>query len=262
MFAVLLIAAAYLILRFQFRDDVLALDLFEAALAPALFVLPTPVLVGLVAIALGTANILRRNQTIKALFNVAQWATAAAAGSAVFHFLDDSVGRAVLSTRSMAALLVAMVVVTTLNNISLSVVIRLAQRRPLRSVFAMLAPSILISSLINTPFALLFVTALEASHYSVVLFVVPLLMLHWASAGTRRRAPTGPASAGCSRRPMCWPSPSTRATPSAASWPRCVSASRPTAPSWSSSRPRATRPTGPTRTATTSCPATTRSAPP
>jgi PAS domain S-box-containing protein len=179
-FGLLLTGAAYLILRFQFRDDVLALDLFEAVLAPALFVLPTPVLVALVATALGVANVLRRNQTVKACFNVAQWATAAAAGSAVFRALSPGTG---LSSRSLADLLLAMVAVTVVNNLALSIVIRLAQHEPLRRVAANLAPTILISWLINTPFALLFVAALHASRLTVLLFAVPLLMLHWASLG-------------------------------------------------------------------------------
>jgi PAS domain S-box-containing protein len=179
-FAVLLTGAAYLILRFQYRDDVLALDLFEAVLAPALFVLPTPALVALVATALGVANIMRRNTTLKACFNVAQWSVAAAAGGVVFRALHPSDG---LTLRSLGSLLVAMVAITVVNNLALTIVIRLAQHRPLRSVAAMLAPSILISWVINTPFALLFVTALEASRYSVLLFAVPLLMLHWASRG-------------------------------------------------------------------------------
>jgi len=179
-FAVLLTAGAYLILRFQYRNDVLALDLFEAVLAPAVFVLPTPVVVGLVATALAASNAMRRNQPIKASFNVAQWSAAAATGSLAFYAVHPGPG---LSSRSLLALLVAMVAVTVVNNGALLLVIRLAQGRSLRQVAAMLAPTILVSWLLNAPFALLFVTALEASHLTVALFVVPLLLLHWASRG-------------------------------------------------------------------------------
>lgn len=179
-FALLLTAAAYLILRFQYRDDVMALDLFEAVLVPALVVLPSSVLVAVVVAALAAANILRRNQTIKACFNVAQWALAAAVGSAVYHSLASGEG---LTTRTLLALLAALVVVSIVQHLSFMVVLRLARSASLRSVAKGLAPSIVVNWVINAPFAVLFVAALDASLLTVALFFVPLFMLHWASRG-------------------------------------------------------------------------------
>src|SRR5205807_5030322 len=50
-FTALLVAAGYLIIRFQYRDEVEALDLFEAVLAPVLFAFPGYLVVALVAAA-------------------------------------------------------------------------------------------------------------------------------------------------------------------------------------------------------------------
>ena len=83
LFLPVLTAGSSLFVRMQFRDQVLALDLFEAVLAPAVFVLPGPSLVAAVAAAVATSELMRRNSPVKAIFNVAQWSAAAAAGSLV-----------------------------------------------------------------------------------------------------------------------------------------------------------------------------------
>ena len=64
-------------------DDVDALDLFETALAPAVFLLPGLALVASVALAKAIAEGLLRVRPVKAAFNVAAWAAAAGTGSLV-----------------------------------------------------------------------------------------------------------------------------------------------------------------------------------
>ena len=93
-FLVLLGAAGFSTVEIQFRDQGDALDLFEAVLAPAIFLLPPLTVVLVVALAQGLSESLQRIQPTKACFNVAQWMSAAAAGSFVFHLLrpDGTLG--------------------------------------------------------------------------------------------------------------------------------------------------------------------------
>ena len=60
-------------------------DLFEAILAPAIFVLPPLLAVLVVGAGPGLSEGLQRIHPVKACFNVAQWMAAAAAGSIVLR---------------------------------------------------------------------------------------------------------------------------------------------------------------------------------
>ncbi|HEU4398777.1 MAG TPA: hypothetical protein VFU54_13215, partial [Actinomycetota bacterium] len=88
-FLVLLTAAGFPTLQFQYRDEVDAEDLFEAVLAPAMFVLPPLVVVVVVGVAQALSEGLQRIRPLKAGFNIAQWMAAAAAGSLVLAALRD-----------------------------------------------------------------------------------------------------------------------------------------------------------------------------
>ncbi|MGH3447436.1 MAG: hypothetical protein ACRDP4_07420, partial [Nocardioidaceae bacterium] len=76
-------AAGYLRVRFRRGDDIDALTLFEAVLAPLIFAFSPTVVVLTVAGVQILSAALRRPSWIKAAFNVVQWSLAAAVGSAV-----------------------------------------------------------------------------------------------------------------------------------------------------------------------------------
>jgi PAS domain S-box-containing protein len=173
----LLTSAEYFMVRFTFRGEVMGITLFEAMLAPLLFVAPGIQVVALVATAEIISAVLHRDRPLKASFNVAQWVIAAGLGSTVFHAIATGSG---LSPRNTLALVVGMSVIAVTNLVLFTEVMRLAQGRALRSVARSLIPSILLGFTLNTPFGLLFVAAYEATPMSVAAFVVPLIMLRWA----------------------------------------------------------------------------------
>jgi PAS domain S-box-containing protein len=180
----LIALASHLIVRFQVRDQVEALELTEAALAPTLVVFPGLAAVGLVVAAKGLVGALHRNEPIKAWFNVAQWA--AATGCGAFVYALTSSGRAITG-RNLAALAVAMLAVSVVNYAAFTVVLSLASRRSVRAVLAELRPSITIGwvggSLVQFAFGVLFVATYVRSPAAVVVIAVPLVVLHWASRG-------------------------------------------------------------------------------
>ncbi|HZQ87027.1 MAG TPA: ATP-binding protein [Acidimicrobiales bacterium] len=178
----LLIAAGYLIIRFQYRDDIEALDLFEAALAPVIFAFPGFVAVALAGLAKTIVGGLHRNRSIKAAFNVAQWMMAAAVGSLVYDVARHGRGA---TGRNVSAIVLALAALSLVNHLALATVIGLSQRRPLRESLAGLEPVIvpgwLIGGGLNTAFGVLFVAAYQWAPGLVPLFAVPLVALHWAS---------------------------------------------------------------------------------
>jgi PAS domain S-box-containing protein len=182
--AALLAAAGYMIVQFRYRDQVNALDLVEAVLAPTIFALPVPVVVAAIVGAQTVAEAVRRPDREKAAFNIAQWAAAAATGSLVFHGVHGPGG---LNARNILALLVAMLAVTATNQLAFVAVVTLARGEPVRRVLRGLAPIIVpgwtAGFVVNTAFGVLFVATYEWSQAAVVLFAVPLFALHWASRG-------------------------------------------------------------------------------
>lgn len=172
-FLPVLTAGSYLFVRVQFRDQVLALDLFEAVLAPAVFVLPGPSLVVVVATAVALSEIMRRNSLAKSLFNVAQWSAAAAAGSLVMaRSTATGVGARLIP------LTIAMVAVTVINTGAFVAVVRLAQGVRLASVFASSAPLIGLNWAVTTPAGLLFAAAYSATPIMLAFLLLPLILLH------------------------------------------------------------------------------------
>jgi PAS domain S-box-containing protein len=176
--------ASHLLVRFQVHDDVEALELTEAALAPTIVVFPGAAAVGLVVVAKGVVGALHRNEPVKALFNVAQWAAATGAGALVFALLRSGNG---LTSRNLMALPAAMVVVAAVNYAAFTVVLALAGRRSIRAVLTDLRPLILLGwvggSAVNVAFGLLFTAAYLRTPAAVVVIAVPLVVLHWASRG-------------------------------------------------------------------------------
>jgi len=175
---VLMTVAVSMILRFQYRDQVMALDLFEAMLAPAVFALPPVVVVALAAIATAIAQVFLRANPIKALFNVAQWTLAAGLTVIVFHELRPSAGG--LTWGSALALVAAMTVGALANTFALTFVIALAQGQRVRQAIKGMVPTLLLGWAVNTSFGLLFVASYRANPFILALFVVPLLVLRWS----------------------------------------------------------------------------------
>lgn len=177
---VVLTAAEYLVVRFHYRGEIMALSLFEAVLAPALFVLPPLEVIAVVAVAQVVAAAGHRLPPLKTIFNGAQWIIGASAAASVFHVLG---GGGAVTARSLAALALAMTALVVVNALAFTVVIHLAERRPLARVAADLVPPIMLGWLVNAGFGVLFVTAFARSPGAVALFLVPLIALHAASRG-------------------------------------------------------------------------------
>ena len=179
-FLALLTTAEYLIVRVQYRNQVVAITLFEAALAPLLFTAPTMAVVAVVLLAEAITGFLRKNTPMKAAFNLVQFTTAAALGSVVFNALRHGTGP---SPWNLVTLAVAMTALAVLNVVTLTTVICLAERQPFGPVVRKLAPSILFGWVANTAFGVLFAAAYEWSPWTMGLFLVPLLLLHSSYRG-------------------------------------------------------------------------------
>ena len=176
----LLVAAEYLLVRVHYRDQVLAITLFEAALAPLLFFFPIVAVIAAVAIAETITGALRKNHPVKHAFNVVQFTAAAALGSIVFTLLRDGVAA---SPHNLIALAVAMSSVAVANILTLSTVICIAEGQPFRTVIRTLAPAMLFGWTVNTVFGVLFVAAYALSPWTMIVFAVPMLLLYSAFKG-------------------------------------------------------------------------------
>jgi PAS domain S-box-containing protein len=180
MFAGLLTAAECLIVRVHIRGQVLAITLFEAALAPLLFSAPTIAVIGVVAIAETITGFVRKNQPVKHAFNVVQFSAAAGAGSLVFQSLQRD---ASASSWNLLALTFAMTSVVVVNIVTLGTVITLAERISFHSVLRKLVPAMLFGWTINTAFGVLFAAAYVLSSWTIALFCVPMVLLYSAFKG-------------------------------------------------------------------------------
>ena len=183
-FLALLVAAAYFLIRYQYGKEVYALDLFEAVLSPALFVFPPIVVVLLAGTSKAIVGLIHRNQPIKAAFNTAQWMAATGLGALTFTAIRQGDE---LTGRNFAALVAAMVVVGVSNHLSLAFVLSLVQGRKLTDVMGGMVGLIVTGWLggwaVNTTFGVLFVSAFLRTPFAIVLFFVPLMLLHWGSRG-------------------------------------------------------------------------------
>ncbi|MBV9042207.1 MAG: PAS domain S-box protein, partial [Acidimicrobiia bacterium] len=181
--AVVLCAGGSFQIRFRYRDDIEALDLFEAALMPVLFAYSGWIVVGLVVASNVVAEILRRNTPVKGAFNVAQWAAASGVGALVYSLVRQ--GDA-LSAHNVVGLALSLVVVLAINHFAVATVVALAQGHSLRSVLtgfgAVIVPGWVIGGGLNLAFGLIFAAAAQWTVAVIPLFLVPLAALNWASA--------------------------------------------------------------------------------
>jgi len=176
-FLVLLTAAAYLMVRIQFRDQGMSIDLTEAVLAPAIFALPPFIVVCIAGLGIASANLIRRNAPKKSLFNTAQYMFTAGAGSVVFAAARHG---GALDLRNTVAVLAAIATMAVLNALTLAMVISIAEGSKLDVVLRTLAPSFFLGSGVNAAFGLLFVASYRPNPLIVLIFAVPLLVLRWS----------------------------------------------------------------------------------
>jgi hypothetical protein len=137
-FLVLLTGAGFPTLQFQWSEQGNAEDLFEAILAPTIFVLPPLAAVLVVGAAQTLSEGLQRIHPVKAAFNVAQWMAAAAAGSIVLSALRDQAVPP--TTRDLLALAAAMVATTAVNVLAFVGILWLSGSESLGSVLASVRP--------------------------------------------------------------------------------------------------------------------------
>lgn len=179
-----LVAAGHLRVRFRRGDDVDALTLFEAGLAPLIFAFPPTVVVLTVAAVQAVTAALRKTAWVKAAFNIAQWSLAAGIGSAALSALLDAPG---VSLEALGWLVVALACVGIVNNTAFTLVLAISARQSVSTVLRELRPVLFAGWLggwgVNVLIGLLFVMAVDSNPVAVVLFPVPLIVLHLAYRG-------------------------------------------------------------------------------
>lgn len=182
--ALLIAAAEVLVVRFRYGDEVDGVNLVEAALAPLLFAFPGGVAVATVAVAQLGTSVGRRLTPVKAAFNVAQWSLATAVGALVVGRVQPGSG---VTVRSVLALVGALVAVWVVNNVAFTLVVATAERRTPGALLRDLLPVVVLGWVagwfVNAVLGLLYVLAYSAHAFAVVLFPVPLLLLHLAYQG-------------------------------------------------------------------------------
>ena len=196
-----LIIAGTLQLQLHYGDDVDATDLFDIALAPMLFVLAPLTAVVLTAVAKAVSQGVLRVAPVKAVFNVAQWACAASVGSLVLALARaDAQPHAV---DELPALAVALIAVAAVNHLAVLVVMRLAAEESARDEVPEDASADQTGRRrwldatafgVNLCCGLLLTAAYLTNHWTLLLALLPLVMLHHAqrlaaaSAADRERA--------------------------------------------------------------------------
>lgn len=181
-FAAIGSASGYFIIQYRYRGEVNASDLFEAVLLPVIWLYPPVAVVAFALVAQAVAEGLRRNESVKARFNVASMSAAAAAGSVVASLVRDG-----SPVRDVIALALGMGTVSVVNQTAFLAVISLVQRRSLRTVARELGPAVIpvwtMTWLGNVCLGTLFLAAYSATPATLPLFVVPLALLYAAGRG-------------------------------------------------------------------------------
>jgi PAS domain S-box-containing protein len=181
---VVIVLAELLVVRFRYGDDVDGVTLVEAALAPLLFAFPGVAVVGTVAGVQLVTALVRRMPPVKIAFNVAQWTLAAAAGAAVIARVSVGTG---ITSANAAAVGAALVAVWAVNNALFTGVMAISGgHRPakmVRDMLPVILPGWVGGWFANAMLGLLYVLAYDAHPLAVVLFPMPLLLLHVAYRG-------------------------------------------------------------------------------
>jgi PAS domain S-box-containing protein len=183
LFAVLLAAAERLRVRIRVGDEVDAVNLVEAVLAPMLFAFPGWAVVAVVATGQVLSAVIRRGPVVKNAFNVAQWTLAAGCGALLISPTTDGD----LSAGILLHVIGALAIVGVVNNAAFLVVLSLARGRTPWSLVGGMFRLITIAWLggwaLNVLFGLLYVVSFAGHPAVAVLFAVPLVVLHLAYRG-------------------------------------------------------------------------------
>jgi diguanylate cyclase (GGDEF)-like protein/PAS domain S-box-containing protein len=181
--AVSLVVAGRLNVDFRHHGKVDSLDLFEAALTPAVFYLPAPTAVLMAAAGKALSQLWMRKPPVKAAFNVAQWAASAGAATLVFAALRPAGSDPLQGLPALAA---AMVSAAAVNLLALSVLFRLlgAARPPGMSLLRLgyLTRTSAITAM-NIATGMLVVLAASTAPAAIGLVLGPLLLAHRAGRG-------------------------------------------------------------------------------
>ena len=110
-------------IRFYHRDEVDAINVMEGVLLPLVAATSGWPLVVTCAVALVVGDMIHRNPLLKSVFNVSQWTLAASLGSLALHALDTGTAP---SPAGVAALVLAVLVMSAANTVTMSGVLALA----------------------------------------------------------------------------------------------------------------------------------------
>ena len=182
--ALLIAAAEALIVRVRYGDEVDGINLVESALAPLLFAFPGGAAVLTVAVVQLVVHGLKRQPPLKLAFNVVQWSLAVAAGAAVVERVARGTG---ITETNVAAVGAALVAVWLVNNTAFTFVVAFAEgRRPaavVRDLLPVILPGWVGGWFVNAMLGGLYLLAYSAHPLAVVLFPMPLLLLHLSYRG-------------------------------------------------------------------------------
>jgi len=182
--AALLVMSETFTVRFRHGEEINALNLFDAMLAPLLLAGPAFSMIAVVGLAQAAAAVLRRNSMVKSAFNVSQWMLAAAAGRLVLDAwrVTTPVGR-----EGVLPLVLAMLVAGMVNQTAFTGVIAIVERSSPMTVLAGFRPVIwsgwVGGWVVNTAFGVVFTLSAAESAWVIPLFAVPLVVLHSAYRG-------------------------------------------------------------------------------
>jgi two-component system phosphate regulon sensor histidine kinase PhoR len=177
---VALIVGETLQVQFKYGDDVRAVDVFEAVLAPVLLTFAGPLAVLLAVASKAISQHRLGIERTKAQFNVAMWAAAVGGASLVYRELaGDHFGEA----SSLPSLVVGLLAFAVANEIAMALVLRLARQVPLREVVRDLAPEYVPHALmwsVNAALGVLFAVAVADAPVTAFLLLAPLAFLRWS----------------------------------------------------------------------------------
>ncbi len=168
-------------LRLQRRGETAGFTLEEAVFVAALFVLPWGTVPALTASAALVGHGLRRTDPIKVVFNVGQVALWSAVATAVFALIGP--GEAVLSPRSLLAVVAATAVVNLTNVGALAELFRRLHGRARLDTFRDLARLHVVMWLGNTSFGLLLAFVFEEDPFAAVLASTLMIGLYLGYRG-------------------------------------------------------------------------------
>ncbi|MDP3712869.1 MAG: SpoIIE family protein phosphatase [Mycobacteriales bacterium] len=181
--ALLVGLAEFLQVRFRLGRHVNGLNLVEAVLAPLLFAFAGWQAVAAVASGQAVAGLLRRNDSLKLVFNVAQWSLATALGATAVH----AVGGDGFDVRGLLGVLLGLALVALVNHAAFAVVLAISNGGGVGAVLTGLAPVVLPGWLgglaVNAAVGLLFTASYDGHPATVPVFAVPLVLLHLAYRG-------------------------------------------------------------------------------